>query len=200
MLIIPSPVFAILKTRNYEPRAEKEGEKFKTHFWKRIFLILSNIKDWHKTVYFEENLMLKNLTQPETSLTWPRIITFLKKYFILSFLILPVKCRRSFTHNQTVTAQSRPRYHAQTALRRKKIQYHSLLRILIPVVFCRTEPLGHDSGVGEGAVRRWGEEEHGYGGDAAGDHQHIARGLVAREEEIGMLSLQQTIWVSFNLF
>ena len=60
-------------------------------------------------------------------------------------------------------------------------------------MFCRTEPLGHDSGVGEGAVRRWGEEEHGYGGDAAGDHQHIARGLVAREEEIGMLSLQQTI-------
>ena len=43
-------------------------------------------------------------------------------------------------------------------------------------MFCRTEPLGHDSGVGEVAVRRWGEEEHGYGGEAAGDHQHIARG------------------------
>ena len=185
MLIIPSPVFAILKTRNYEPRAEKEGEKFKTHFWKRIFLILSNIKDWHKTVYFEENLMLKNLTQPETSLTWPRIITFLKKHFILSFLILPVMCPRSFTRNQTITTQSRPRYHEQTAHQEHKLWEGKRFNIihcweycLLPFVFCRTEPLGHDSGVGEGAVRRWGEEEHGYGGEAAGDHQYVARALM----------------------
>ena len=38
-------------------------------------------------------------------------------------------------------------------------------------MFGRTEPLGHDVGVGEGAVRHRGEEEHGDGGEAV--HVHL---------------------------
>ena len=63
-------------------------------------------------------------------------------------------------------------------------------------MLCDTEPLCHDVGVGEGAVRNGREEEHGHGGeavhvhlvtqaleqvvqDAAGvaRHQHVTRGL-----------------------
>ena len=44
-----------------------------------------------------------------------------KKHFILSFLILPVMCPRSFTRNQTITTQSRPRYHEQTAHQEHKL-------------------------------------------------------------------------------
>ena len=93
-----------------------------------------------------------------------------------------------------------------------------LLMMLLPVVFGRTEPLGHDVGVGQGTVRHRREEEHGDGGeavhvhlvtqaleqvvkDAAGvaRHQHVTRGLqrVAHyptklpDNRVGHLELEQ---------